>query len=125
METRTRAYIEFEDKLGELDLTYKPLLSKSPEDMTDNDWKSWEEYDKKVELLFKDVKEDSYKELYDLFEKVTGYTLETCNVDWDFFKCTVDENLGNDEEVYNLYFPDMVRKFQEVGEKWFEQTNHN
>ena len=121
----TQAYKNFKRDLKVLDQIpkYKNIIMKEPEDMTDSDWKIWSEYDQEMSRLWTNVEEESYKELYDLFYKVTGYTLDLLEVDWDDFKTMVQENLGYDEEVYDLYFPDMVQNFLRVGELWFEQTN--
>lgn len=122
----TKAYHQFERDLKIIENIpkYKQVLTKWPEEMTKEDWNTWEEYDTEVSRLFKQMEEASYKELLDLFYKTTGYSLELLEVDYDDFKLMVDENLSYDEEVYDLYFPDMIVTFQNIGEIWFEQTNH-
>jgi len=125
--TNTKAYISFERDVKFIDQIpkYKNVLGKWPEEMTKEDWDIWNEYNKEISKLFKQMEEDSYKELLDLFYKTTGYSLELLEVDYDDFKLMVDENLSYDEEVYDLYFPDMIAKFQNIGEIWFEQTNQH
>lgn len=82
-------------------------------------------FNSKWNILYDKMVEETYKELYKIFRRITGHQLRYYGVDFDFFKSMVDENLGYEEQVYDLYLPDLEYNFKRVSELWETQRNDN